>query len=546
MINKMTGGEALIRSVVANGIDTVYGLPGAQTYPIFDEIYTNPDIKEIISRHEQGAGYMAFGHAYATGKPSAFSVVPGPGLLNAGAALSTADATNTPVLCLTGQVMSEFLGKGRGHLHELRDQQGLLRSVIKHVDHISDPTNTPAHINEAFRQMLSGRPGPASVEMCWDTMAKTHEVEIGEANTIIDKPEVDLDAITDAAKLIKNAKNIMIMSGGGALHASNEVLELAELLRAPATAFRGGRGVVPEDHPCGTSAAAARVLWDSTDVLIGIGSRLEMQYMRWGPWDKYLACPPPGSPKLIRIDVDPLEMTRFQPDVGIVADAVDGTRALIDEIGRRGCRDGDLDRISAAKAIAHKNIRDDIQPQMEYLDTMREVLPRDGVFVEELCQVGFAANFGFPIYEPRTYITTGYQGTLGYGFPTALGVKVAVPDKAVLCITGDGGFMFAMPELASAVQHDIGLITVVFNNSSYANVRRDQERLYEGRLIGSDLENPDMVKLAESFGADGYRVDSPAALKPVLEQAIDNDRPAIIDVTIERGSEASPWKYLIG
>ena len=542
----MTGGEAVIRAVAANGIDTIFGLPGAQTYPIFDAIYTSPDIKEIVSRHEQGAAYMAFGYAYATGKPGVFSVVPGPGLLNAGAALSTADATNTPVLCLTGQVMSEFLGKGRGHLHELRDQQGLLRSIIKHVDHISDPAKTSVQVNEAFRQMLSGRPGPASIEMCWDTMAATHDVAIGEGNSIVDKPEVDPDAIKDAAKLVSEAKNIMIMCGGGALHASTEVCGLAELLRASATAFRGGRGVVSEDHPCGTSAAAARRLWDDTDLLIGIGSRLELQYMRWGPWDKYLACPPPGSPKLIRIDVDPQEMSRFKPDVGIVADAIDGTRALIEEIGRRGHNIGDLDRIATAKATANKNIRDEIQPQMDYLDTMREVLPRDGFFVEELCQVGFASNFGFPIYEPRTYVTTGYQGTLGYGFPTALGVKVAMPDKAVVCITGDGGFLFGMPELASAVQQHIGVVTVVFNNSSYGNVRRDQKRLYEGRLIGSDLDNPDMVKLAESFGADGYRVDSPARLKPVLEKAIENDRPAIIDVTIEKGSEPSPWKYLIG
>jgi len=535
----------MVRAAAANGTDTIFGLPGAQIYPLFDAIYTDPGIREVISRHEQGAGYMALGYAQATGRPGVFAVVPGPGLLNAGAALCTADGTNVPVVCLTGQVMSEFLGKGRGHLHELRDQQAYLRSIIKHVDHIADPTNTSAQVNEAFRQAVSGRPGPVSVEMCWDTMAQHWDVDIGAGNAVIDKPEVDLDAVKDAAKLVAGAKNIMIMCGGGARDASAEVRELAEMLRAAVTSFRGGRGVVAEDHECGTSSAAGRLLWEDTDLLIGIGSRLELQYMRWGAWDRYIDSPPEGGAKVIRIDIDPDEMTRFKPTVGIVADAVEGTRALIEEIGRTGHKAGDLERIAEAKATANRNIRE-IQPQMDYLDMIREVLPRNGFFVEELCQVGFASNFGFEIYEPRTYVTTGYQGTLGYGFPTALGVKVGMPDRAVLSIIGDGGFQFGMAELASAVQQDIGVVTVIFNNSSYANVRRDQQRLYEGHVIGADLDNPDMLKLAESFGADAFRVDSPETLRPVLEKAIDNDRPAVIDVTIERGSEPSPWKYIVG
>ena len=249
----MTGGEAMVRAAAANGMNTIFGLPGAQTYPLFDAVYRDPNIREVISRHEQGAGYMALGYAQATGKPGVFSVVPGPGLLNAGAALCTADGVNVPVVCLTGQVMSDFLGKGRGHLHELRDQQGFLRSIIKHVDHIADPTRTSAQINEAFRQAISGRPGSVSVEMCWDTMAKTYDVEIGDGIDGPDKPEVDLDAVKDAAKLVAGAKNILIMCGGGAREASEEVRELAELLGAAVTSFRGGRGVVDEDHECGTS-----------------------------------------------------------------------------------------------------------------------------------------------------------------------------------------------------------------------------------------------------------------------------------------------------
>ena len=539
----MTGGEAMLRAAVANGIDTIFGLPGAQVYPLFDAMHRSPDVNAIISRHEQGAAYMAYGYSAATGRPGAFAVVPGPGILNASAALCTAQACNKPVLCLTGQIMSEYLGIGRGHLHELPDQLATLASIVKRADRIDDPANTSVQMNRAFRQMQSGRPGPASVEMCWDTMAKSWDVEIGPGNVLIDRPTVNDDEISDAAELIANAKNVMIMCGGGAQHASAEVRQLAAMLGASVTAFRSGRGVVSEDSPWGISSAAAYLLWPDTDLLIGIGSRLEMQYMRWESMAHYIDRPPEGGAKLIRIDIDPEEMQRFKPDVAVVADSVEGTRALIEKVGMKGFIDGDLDRIAAAKMQARKNI-EEIQPQMSYLDTIRDVLPRDGYFVEELCQVGFTSNFGFDIYEPRTYVTTGYQGTLGYGFPTAIGVKAAMPDRAVLSIIGDGGFMFGMPELASALQHGIGLITIVFNNNSFGNVRRDQQLKFDSNLIGADLVNPDFVKLAESFGVAGYRVGSPADLKPALAKAIEDDEPAIIEVVIERGSETSPWKYI--
>jgi acetolactate synthase-1/2/3 large subunit len=539
----MTGGEAMVRAAVANGINMIFGLPGAQVYPLFDAIHQSPDVDAIISRHEQGAAYMAFGYAASTGRPGAFAVVPGPGILNASAALATALGCNKPVLCMTGQIMSEYLGKGRGHLHELPDQLATLRSIVKHADHIDDPANTSAQVNEAFRQMQSGRPGPASIEMCWDTMARNWDVGIGPGNDAIDKPVIDDSAIDDAADLVANAKNVMIMCGGGAQHASTEIRELAEMLGASVTAFRSGRGVVSEDSDWGVSSAAAQVLWPDTDLLIGIGSRLEMQYMRWESMAHYIDRPPEGGAKLIRIDIDPQEMERFKPDVAVIADAADATRALIEKAGKKGFKKGDLNRIAEAKAQARKDIQE-IQPQMAYLDTIREVLPRDGYFVEELCQVGFTSNYGFDVYEPRTYVTTGYQGTLGFGFPTAIGVKAAMPDKAVVSIIGDGGFMFGMPELASAAQHDIGLVTIVFNNSSFGNVRRDQQEKFDNHLIGADLDNPDFVKLAESFGVAGYRALSPEELKPALAKAIDDDKPAIIEVLIERGSETSPWKYI--
>ena len=539
----MTGGEAIVKAVEANDVDTVFGLPGAQIYPLFDALKRSEKIRTITSRHEQGAAYMAMGYAKATGRPGAFSVVPGPGVLNTTAALCTAMGCNTPMICLTGQIMSEFLGIGRGHLHELEDQAGTLRTIIKHADRIVDVANTSQQVNDAFRIMQSGRPGPVSVEMCWDTMAKQWDVDIGAGNSGIDKPPVDDDAVAEAAELVANARNVMIMVGGGAQHASEEVRQLAEMLGAATVSFRSGRGVVSEDSDYGVSCAAAHRLWDDTDVLIGIGSRLELQYMRWMEMAEYIDAPPENTPKLVRVDIDPQEMERFKPHVGIVADAADATRALIEKIGRVGFIAGDKTRIADAKAGAREAIQE-IQPELAYLDVIRDVLPRDGYFVEELCQVGFTSYFGFPIYEPRTYVTPGFQGTLGFGFPTAIGVKAAMPDRAVVSVTGDGGFLFGMPELAAAIQHGIGLVTVLFNNNSFGNVRRDQQMNFDGRLLGADLVNPDFMQLAESFGADCVRVDSPEALKPALAKAIDADRPAIIEVTVERGVETSPWKFI--
>ncbi len=540
----MTGGEAMVRAAVANGIDTIFGIPGAQIYPLFDAIYRLPEVDAIISRHEQGAAYMAFGAAQATGRPAAFAVVPGPGVLNTTAALCTAAGCNQPVYCMTGQVPSKFLGKGRGHLHELRDQAGTLGLLIKHADRIADPTKTFAQTNDAFRIMQSGRKGPVSLEMCWDTMAEEWDVEITPGNDVIERPSIDDDALHDAAKLIAESKNIMIMCGGGAQHASAEVTAFAEMLGAPATAFRSGRGVVSEDHPCGVSSAAGMLLWEDTDLLIGIGSRLEMQYMRWMGMGGFLDAPPEGTPKVIRIDIDPQEMIRFKPDVGVIADAVDGVTALAEKVSARGFNTGSSERIAAAKAKARRDI-EEIQPQLAYLDVIRAVLPRDGRLVGELCQVGFTSYFGFDVYEPRTYITEGYQGTLGFGFPTAIGVKAALPGKAVVSVTGDGGFMFGVQELATAAQHNIGLVTIVFNNSSFGNVRRDQQQRFDGNLIGANLDNPDFLKLAESFGVAGYRVSSPDELRPALAKAIDDDVPALIEVVVERGSETSPWKYIM-
>ncbi|MDQ0138407.1 acetolactate synthase-1/2/3 large subunit [Neorhizobium galegae] len=535
MTNKETTGQAIARSLVENGVDTVFGIPGAHMYDFNDALYEKRNqIRFIHTRHEQGAGYMAYGYAKSTGRIGAYTVVPGPGVLNSGAALCTAYGANSPVLCLTGNIMSHLIGQGRGQLHELPDQLATMRGITKVAERIDHQSQTGAVMADVIGKMLSGRQGPGAVEAPWDVFGMSGpEVDLPETRPAAN-PKVNPDAIKAAAEILANAKNPLIMVGGGAVNAGQEIAALAQALNAPVTSHRSGKGVVSDDHPNYLNFVAAFDYWKNTDVLIGIGSRLELEFMRW----RWL----PKGLKVIRIDIDPTEMVRLKPDVAIVADATAGTAALAQAVAQKATPSrveefADLNRQARERFSA-------VQPQVDYLNAIREALPRDGFFVEEVSQMGFTARFAFPVYGPRQYVTCGYQDNLGFGYNTALGVKVGNPDKAVVSVSGDGGFMFGVQELATAVQHNIAVVAIVFNNNAYGNVLRDQKQTYSGRYIGSDLTNPDFVKLGDSFGVKTYRATSPAELKAMVTEALELNAPVLIEVPIEKGSEVSPWPFI--
>src|SRR5882762_6656411 len=307
-----TGGDALVASLKAHGVDTIFGLPGAQTYGLFDAIHRS-DIKLIGARHEQACGYMAFGYARATGRPSVFTVVPGPGILNAGAAALTAFGCNERVLCLTGQVPTEFLDGGSGHLHEMPDQLRTLRSIYKLADRVEAPGQAALSVAMAFQAMRADRPGPAAIEMPWDVFTQTAELGPHFVLPPLPAPSLDTDRIKEAARLIAKSAVPMIFVGSGAMGACDEILRLAERLEAPVVSFRSGRGIVSNAHELGLTIAEAYPLWHDTDLVIGIGTRLEVPRWRW-PYR-------PSGQKTIRIDIDPAEMRRSRPDIGIVADA---------------------------------------------------------------------------------------------------------------------------------------------------------------------------------------------------------------------------------
>ena len=532
-----TGGEALVDALIAHGVDTVFGLPGAQTYGLFDALHrAQPGVRTVGARHEQACSYMAFGYARSTGRPAVCTVVPGPGLLNAGAGLLTAWGCNQPVLCLTGQVPRAFLDQGRGHLHEMADQLGTASGFTKWTARIEHPAQAPALVTEAFKQMRTGRPGPAVLEMPWDVFTQRAEIlpVAPFAGALVPPP--DTDVAEAAARLLAGARFPMIFVGGGAQGASDAILELAEMLDAPVVGFRSGRGIVSDAHELGLNIAAAWRLWPKVDVMLGIGTRLEVPGWRW-PWK------PPGQ-KSIRMDVDPVEFRRAPADIALLADAEAGTRALLTALRRQTVQRGARrEAIRAASLAAEADIQS-VQPQVAYLRAIRDVLPEQGIVTDEISQMGFTAWYAYPVYRPRTFISSGYQGTLGSGFPTALGVKVAHPQRPVVAICGDGGFMFAVQELATAVQYGIGVVTLVFNNNAFGNVRRDQRERFAGRLLGSDLVNPDFLKLADAFGVASERVSSPEALRLSLARALESGAPRLIEVPVPRDSESDPWRFL--
>lgn len=460
--------------------------------------------------------------------------MPEPGVLNSGASLCTAYGANAPVLCITGNIMSHLIGQGRGQLHELPDQLATLRGLTRVAERIDHPAQAGPVLADVIGTMLSGRQGPGAIEAPWDVFGRSCPVMDLPTATPRPAPPVDPLAIGEAAALVAGAKNPLIMVGGGAMEAGDAVAVLAERLGAPVTSHRSRKGIVPDDHPHSLNFVAAYEHWKEVDLLIGIGTRLELQFMRWR-WR------PPGL-KIVRIDIDPTDMVRLKPDVGIVADARAGALALAESVDRQG-RPEALGRFAALNADARRRFST-VQPQIAYLDAIRAVPPRDGFFVEEVSQMGFAARFGFPVYGPRRYVTCAYQDNLGFGYDTALGVKVANPDKAVVSVSGDGGFMFGVQELATAVQHRIGVVAIVFNNDAFGNVLRDQTQTYGGRTIGSALVNPDFVALGRSFGVAASRATTPDELRSALATPIERDEPALIEVPVPTGSETSPWPFI--
>ncbi len=532
---RLNGAQALARALVQHDVECAFALPGVQLDFLFDALYdVKHELRVYHTRHEQATAYMADGYARTTGRPGVCIVVPGPGVLNASAALATAYACSSPVLCVTGQVDSKGIDRGFGLLHEVPHQDRVLASVTKWQARATTPTVVPRLVRTAFEQLRTGRPRPVALELPPDVLEQVGDVELCAPASPTPAP-LDEDAVRRAAELLRRAERPVLYSGGGTLASGAwaELRQLAELLEAPVVMSVDGRGALSDRDDLAHTGVTGQALVREADVVLGIGTRFWQPSRVWG-------FPTTGA-QVTRIDVDADEVFRHgPPTVGIVGDGRAALAALLDELdGLPKRHDTRRVELRARKAAAGEQLAA-FHPQAEFARAIREALPDDGITVNDLTQVTFFATVGFPVYKPRTFIGPGYQGTLGSSFATALGAQVGNPDRAVLAIAGDGGFVYNLPELATQAQHGLNVVSIVFNDCAFGNVKRTQQQQFGGRLLASELANPDFVALARAFGISAERVTAPEALGSALRSALNARAPALIEVAVGEMSNAWP------
>jgi acetolactate synthase-1/2/3 large subunit len=522
----MTGGEALVRSLYQEGVRVVFGLPGVQLYGVMAALRDEPRIRFVNTRHEQATSFMADGYARAGGSFGTALVVPGPGLLNAMSGLSTAYSASSPVLMISGQVPRDSIGKDVGLLHEVNDQQECIRPVTKWRRRVLQVADVPAAVREAVIQLRSGRPRPVEIEMPPETMEDEGLVELLPPVEV--RPQVpsgrDLDRAVEA---LLAARRPLIYAGGGVhLSGAHEALgQVAEHQQAGVAQSAEGKGAVSDHNSLSLGAAlwresALRAHVQEADVVLAVGSRLAQVTFK------------PGT-RIVQIDADEQEIGRNHKDtLGLVGDARATLEALLERLraaaAPRTSRKAEHEALRARTAAENT-----MEPNASIIKSLRAGAPENTILVAGMTQIGYYSRPFWPVYEPRTYLSSSYSGNLGYAYPVALGAKVARPDRPVVSVSGDGGFLFNAQELSTAARHRINVVAVVFNDSSYGNVARDLDESWGGQY-GAELQNPDFMKLADAFGVAGLRAKAPTEVGRLVREAIELDRPALVEVPVGR------------
>ncbi|HET8533240.1 MAG TPA: thiamine pyrophosphate-dependent enzyme [Methylomirabilota bacterium] len=524
----MTGGEALVRSLYQEGVRVVFGLPGVQLYGVMAALRDEPRIRFVNTRHEQATSFMADGYARASGGVGTALVVPGPGLLNALSGLSTAYSASSPVLMLSGQIPRDSIGRDIGLLHEVNDQQDCIRPVTKWRRRVLQVSDVPAAVREAMVQLRSGRPRPVEIEMPPETMEDEGLVELLRPAEIT-RPVASARDLDRAAEVLLASRAPIIYAGGG-VHlagAHDALAQVAEHLQAGVAQSAEGKGAVSDHNTLSLGAAfwrdsALRAHIHEADVVLAVGSRLATVSFK------------PGT-RIVQIDTDEHEIGRSHKDtLGLVGDARATLEALLERLRAtsppRPSRKAEHETLRAR--IAAENT---MEPNASIIKSLRAGAPENTILVAGMTQIGYYSRPFWPVYEPRTYLSSSYSGNLGYAYPVALGAKVARPDRPVVSISGDGGFLFNAQELSTAARHGINVVAVVFNDSSYGNVARDLDESWGGQY-GAELTNPDFMKLADAYGVIGMRAKEPTEVGRLVREAIEKDRPALVEVPVGRMS----------
>ena len=519
---KLTGGQAVVVALEAHGVDILFGIPGIHTLHLYDALYQQSRIHHVTARHEQGAGFMADGYARASGKVGVLLTTTGPGAVNALTPLGEAHADSSPVLLIASGPVESTVDADLGTLHEMRDQFATLHSVCGQGCRVSTVEEIPEAIAAAFTRLQRYRPRPYVLEIPLDLFAAKADFEIS-APALPPPSAPYREDLEQAAALIRSSTRPLLISGGGAQNTAPEIVRLAEHLHAPVALTSGGLGTFPADHPLFLGAAEAAGEWvEKSDLVLAIGTRFSERIVK--SWKT-----PPS--RLIHLDIDQLVTGRaFRTDIPLIGDAQSGLQSLLSLLEDDQQHSDWLPEETAAEREKQQSSADTPFPQI--LHTLRQALDRDAIVANDMTMICYQARRLFPVYAPRTFLAPNYYGTLGFSFPAAIGAKLAQPDRQVVSLCGDGGFLFTAQELSTAPQQRLSLPILLFNDHGFTAIRRFQDREFEGRHIAVDVDNPDFQLLARSFGIDSARPTSCAALSEALKQALQMDLPTLIEVPL--------------
>lgn len=522
-----SGAHALVETLLAEGVEILFGIPGVGTLPVYDAFVDHPRLRHVEVRHEQAAVFMADGYARASGEVGVAFTSNGPGALNTVTAMATAHNDSVPVLHVVSENPPEVRGRRRGHFHDIADQLGVFRPVSGHIAQVALADEIPTAINTAFFALRNRRPRTALVEIANEAFAGPTTVEVPPRARRLEPP-IDAEAIRRAAEAIARSERPMLWVGGGVADrgAAEAVVRLVERLGSPVITTQKGKGAVPSSHPLHIGNRAneppVRELIDGCDLLVAIGTRFS--YFPTGGWSLRL------PERIIHIDIDPAEIGRnYRVEVGVVGDARSAVEALhdaLDELGHRPLpwrtREVSevLDRIRRAVG----------RPvEIQVLDQIRDAIPEEALVFNDPTTIAFWARSHWKSELPRTWFVPSGFGTLGYALPAAIGAKLARPDTPSLAILGDAGVMFTIQDLMTAVQERVAAVILVFNDRGYGVERRHQDHLY-GRRSGVDILPPDFVAVAKGFGAEALRVDDLTQVGSAVSAALEAAGPTLIEI----------------
>ncbi len=540
----MTGGKAVVECLKAHNVDTIFGIISTHTMHIYDALYHEQrNIHFIGGRHEHALGFMADGYSRVTGKPGILFTSGGPGAADSMGSMGEAYHASSKLLQVTANAEKDLIDSGKGAIHEAKDQLGMFRSVTGWNALIDNLEAMPDYFLEAFQRFESGRPRPIELEVPTDLFDKQADVEvIPPRDATIPAP--DPGAIERAVIALKNARRPIIWVGRGVMlaDATAELCQLAESLGAPVTCATTGKGAFPDDHPLGLGVGEFGGIrgdsplgdfLDNADLLLIIGST--MAYHR--TIQQGLTLPK----NIVQIDADPAEIGKNYPaSVGIVADAKIALQQIISLLQSKpvSTQAGYSREIADLKKGIHQSLIDQYPNETRTLEGIRRVLDRDAIVVGDATVPNYRASRCMPFYEPNTYLGPNSWAGLGFGFPAGLGAKVGQPDKQVVVITGDGGFQYNIQELGTALQYGISPVVLVFNDNAWGVLKGVQKETFDGRYIGTDLRNPDFIKLAEAYGAPATRVRNLDELTNTLADALEGDTLHLIEVATPHGFPA--------